>query len=105
MPHKSPHPWSFSQVFLMSKSDGPNKVLEGQVAMTGVPDEQGLISKPYRLYKRRFTGLFGMVGCAQSISASLINKISHQFILNVAIALGGSWFGPIALQSEYLLAY
>jgi hypothetical protein len=66
-----PHKWTFSQVFLTPTSDDSDKGVEERLYMAGVPDEQGLVSKPYRLYKRRFVGLFGMVGSTQSILSLL----------------------------------
>jgi len=51
----------------------------------------------YRLYKRRFSGLFGFVSITTFPRILLLTPcLLLQIILGIVSAMPGTWFGPIA---------
>lgn len=68
-----PHKFSLSHVFLLSGDEKPEKAV---VPTNDVPDSVATVSTPYRLYKRRFVGLFGMVSSASFQLVSVLTQVA-----------------------------
>lgn len=67
-------------------------------AHTEMSTNSPVVEVKYRLYKRRFTGLFGFVSATKLHAQSFVLIIIlFQIILGIVSAMPGSWFGPITI--------
>lgn len=91
-----------SDLETVSKENASNEFKEEspiEAGMTSPPHVHNEL--PYRLYKRRFLGLLGMV-CFIVFCPWWVYQLYAQVILNIVAGLSWPWFGPIANNSKFL---